>query len=187
MEITASILEFWFGSALQPQFQPFWFGSGELVDQVIQQRFGALYGERLRAKDDEWQSDIMDALALVLLFDQFPRHLFRGTAQMFQSDKRALEISKKQVGQGFDKALPHLMRSFLYLPFEHSEDLEDQAHSISLFQELGNADFLSYAESHYRTIKRFGRFPHRNELLCRVSTVEEAAFLKSPPAGFFSG
>ncbi|MBX9697675.1 MAG: DUF924 domain-containing protein [Alphaproteobacteria bacterium] len=187
METPNSILEFWFGSASHPQFQPFWFSGGVEVDQVIQERFGSLYEGLLKNRDNGWQSDTTGALALVLLFDQFPRHLFRGTAQMFQSDVLALEIAKSQVDQERDKELPALMRSFLYLPFEHSEDLEDQRRSILLFEALGNSDFLAYAESHYRTIERFGRFPHRNALLGRASHADEVAFLQSPPSGFFSG
>lgn len=157
------------------------------MDQVIHERFGSLYESLLKDPHEGWQSEVRGALALVLLFDQFPRHLFRGTGQMFQSDALALKIAKGQVDHGLDKELPILMRSFLYLPFEHSEDLDDQRRSVALFEALGNPDFLAYATSHYRTIERFGRFPHRNALLGRISNAEESEFLKSKPPGFFSG
>lgn len=157
------------------------------MDQVIRNRFGSLYESLLKDTRREWQSEPLGALALVLIFDQLPRHLFRGTAHMFQSDALALNIAKDQVDHGLDNELPMLMRSFLYLPFEHSEDLDDQRRSVILFEALGNPDFLVYAKSHYLTIQRFGRFPHRNALLGRVSTEEEIAFLRSKPSGFFSG
>ena len=123
-------------------------------------------------------------MALVILLDQFPRNLFRGQARAFAGDARALALAKRAVAAGLDEAMPRAHRLFLYMPFEHSEDLADQETCIERMTALGSAGYLDYARRHRDIIARFGRFPHRNAALGRDSTAEEIAFLKEPGSSF---
>lgn len=142
----------------------------------------AAFGRRL----DGWRKAPRSCLALVLLLDQFPRNMFRGTARAFATDAKAREVSRHAIAAGFDRELQRIMRYFLYLPFEHSEDLNDQMESVRLAGALANeygdspegTEILGSAELHLRTIRRFGRFPARNEALGRQSTRAEIEFLK---------
>ncbi len=127
----------------------------------------------------------LSALALILLLDQFPRNIFRGTPRAFATDSKALATAKDVVARGFDLALPPVRRSFIYLPFQHSENLDDQQESVRLFRKLAaehpaTAGYVEYAEHHMDVIRRFGRFPHRNAVLGRASTSEETEFLQRP-------
>lgn len=130
----------------------------------------------------------LDCLALIILLDQFPRNLFRGDALAFATDSAALAAAQHGVTQGFDILLPHVARTFIYLPFEHSEQLENQRRSIELFNHMQDIpemdETICYAQRHFEIIARFGRFPHRNKLLGRPSTPEEEAFLKTPGSTF---
>ena len=124
------------------------------------------------------------ALAHCLLLDQLPRNLFRGSLRAFASDGKALALAKAAVTRGLDMQVAPIRRTFLYLPFEHSEVLADQDRSVELFTALGDADTLKFAQAHYDIVARFGRFPHRNAILGRPSTPEELAFLATPGSGF---
>ncbi|MGN6670525.1 MAG: DUF924 family protein [Candidatus Nucleicultricaceae bacterium] len=181
------ILDFWFGSKTEPKYQSFWFGGRDAYDALITEMFRPMYDQAQRLDLEPLKQDPFGSLTLVLLFDQFPRHFFRKSPQMFSTDALALSIARASVDQKQDHALPNVMRAFLYLPFEHSEVLEDQKDSVELFSQLKDEVMLSYALSHYRTIEKFGRFPHRNAMLGRQSSAEEAAFLENPPSGFFAG
>lgn len=181
------IIEFWFGSKLEPKSQSFWFNGGESFDVLVTKTFKSTYDQALGSDLKPLQNDPYGSLALILLFDQFPRHFFRGTSRMFSTDALALDIARMCVIKGQDQILPTAMRAFLYLPFEHSEDLDDQKKSLELFNSLEDAVLIAYARSHYKTVEKFGRFPHRNAILGREMTLEEEAFLKNPPAGFFAG
>lgn len=181
------ILDFWFGSKTTPKYQSFWFGGGDAYDALINKMFRPIYDQSVQLNLEPLQQDPFGSLALVLLFDQFPRHFFRESPQMFSTDALALRIARASVNQKQDQALPNMMRAFLYLPFEHSEILEDQKDSVQLFSQLKDEVMLSYALSHYRTIEKFGRFPHRNAILDRQSSAEEMVFLENPPSGFFAG
>jgi uncharacterized protein (DUF924 family) len=130
---------------------------------------------------DDWKNESRGALALVILLDQFPRNLFRDTARAFEGDALARAAARSIVDRGWDRALSPDERTFVYLPFEHSESLDDQELSLRLFE--GNENF-EWARRHWDIIKRFGRFPHRNAMLGRASTPEEIAFLKTPGSGF---
>ena len=123
-------------------------------------------------------------LALIVLLDQFSRNMFRGTARAFAADAKALSVACAALDRGFDQEAPAVLRSFFYLPFEHSEVLADQERSVALFEALGDADGLDYAIRHHDIIARFGRFPHRNELLGRENTPEESTFLTQPGSRF---
>ncbi|MBK8210510.1 MAG: DUF924 domain-containing protein [Rhodospirillales bacterium] len=124
------------------------------------------------------------ALALVLLLDQLPRNIYRGRAEAFAQDSKARAVAAQAIGRGFDEAVPAEQRLFFYLPFEHSEDLEDQRRAMALIGGLGDPELLHWAERHYAVIARFGRFPHRNRILGRLNTPEEAAFLAVPEGSF---
>jgi uncharacterized protein (DUF924 family) len=187
-----SVLDFWFGrpgSAGHGQTRKSWFTKDEAFDQEIRARFGALIEQALRGEHEEWSVGAHSALAQILLLDQFTRNAFRASARAFAGDARALAAASRMVGSRQDEELPAFMRSFVYLPFEHAEGLATQDESVRLFKRLvaGSDDpqkLFDYAERHRAIIERFGRFPHRNDILGRQSTAEEIAFLKQPGSRF---
>jgi uncharacterized protein (DUF924 family) len=123
-------------------------------------------------------------LAAILVLDQFPRNMFRDDPRAFATDQAALTLSKRAIGEGLDLRLPPEQRAFIYMPFQHSEALDDQARSIEIFTSLGAPLNLDFARRHEAIIARFGRFPHRNAVLGRESTEDEIAFLKEPGSSF---
>jgi len=131
-----------------------------------------------------WLESAEGFLAAILVLDQFPRNMFRGSAQAFATDAQALALSKRAIAEGLDMKLPPEKRCFVYIPFQHSEDLADQRRSLELFTALGNPENLDFAKRHEEIIARFGRFPHRNASLGRATTPEEEAFLKQPGSSF---
>jgi len=180
------ILDFWFGAdALTPR--DFWFGKSESVDAEIRSRFGAAVEEALVGSLDDWAETPEGSLALILLLDQFTRNIFRDTPRAFAGDEAALGHARRMVQAGLDRPFDALRRWFIYLPFEHSERLDDQYESLRLFGELareGQHGPLEWAQKHFDVILRFGRFPHRNEILGRASTPEESEFLRQPGSRF---
>jgi uncharacterized protein (DUF924 family) len=165
------VLDFWFG--LRPEQ---WWKADPALDQEIKERFEELWQEQRDRHPSEFLGSPEEAAAAVILFDQFPRNMYRGHADQFSTDPLALAIAKGAIDKGYDERLPKAERSFLYMPFQHSEDLEDQKRSLILFHNLGDEDMLGYARKHHDVIARFGRFPHRNAMLGRRSTAEEEAF-----------
>jgi uncharacterized protein (DUF924 family) len=174
------VLSFWFDE-LQPQD---WFKSHPELDSRCEQRFRATRLELARAVPAEWRATAKSRLATVILFDQMPRNMYRGTPLAFATDGLALREAILALQAGADIGLSVDQRSFLYLPFEHSENLVDQARSVTLFTDLGDARHLDYAIRHCEVIRQFGRFPHRNTILGRVSTPAEVTFLAQPGARF---
>jgi uncharacterized protein (DUF924 family) len=166
----ADVLKFWFG--LKPQD---WWNSRPSLDHKIRQDFLSLWHEKRELPSEKFLTDPLTALAAVILFDQFPRNMFRGHAEAYSSDPIAFAIADRAVRLGFDRELSRDERKFLYMPFQHSERLEDQNRSILLFTELGDDHQLSYAKHHHRIIEQFGRFPHRNAILGRASRPDEIA------------
>ena len=166
----AGILKFWFG--LDPHQ---WWSTDRALDHRISQQFLKLWAEKRQLPADAFLNDPLTALAAVILFDQFPRNMFRGHADQFASDHLALAISSAAVDRGLDEQLARDERAFLYMPFQHSESLEDQNRGILLFTELGDGNYLKYSKIHRDLIKRFGRFPHRNAILGRASRADEIA------------
>lgn len=164
----ANVLRFWFGLTDDQ-----WFKSDPALDHEIKQRFLKLWAEKRELPADRFLIDPLAALAGVLLFDQFPRNMFRGTAEQFATDPLALAIAKGAIEKKLDNELASDERAFLYLPFEHSEKLEDQKRSILLFTELGEPHYLKFAKLHHDIIERFGRFPHRNAVLGRAPRAAE--------------
>ena len=187
MHSAQQILSFWFDGDAQSQ-QRRWFGKDELTDARMRDEFLADYQAAADGRLADWQESISSGLALVILLDQFPRNLFRATSRAFATDVQARHIARDLITRGLDKVLPPRQRMFVYLPFEHSEMLEDQLYSISLFESLraaeGMAEAVRYAYLHHEVIARFGRFPHRNAILGRPSTVEELVFLEQPGSSF---
>jgi len=183
------VLLFWFGGPDERgKRHKRWFEKSDAFDREVRGRFLALYGEAAAARRAHWMSHPDECLALILVLDQFPRHMFRGTAKAFAADALALQTARHALAQGYDRAMRPVERLFAYLPFEHSEALADQIAACELTRPLEafpeTADAYPYAVRHREIIERFGRFPHRNEALGRASTPEEIEFLKQPGAGF---
>lgn len=160
-----------------------WFSKDAAFDDEFRVRFTVAHEAAVRAELDTWAVDAAGALALLILLDQFPRNAFRGTPRMFNSDGKALEIARRSLQAGFDALVEPELRNFFYLPFMHSEQLADQELAVELAGQLGG-EALRFAILHRDIIKRFGRFPHRNAILGRISTPEEQAFLDE---GGFAG
>jgi uncharacterized protein (DUF924 family) len=181
------ILDFWFGAAPHAA-RGEWFRKDPAFDAAIRERFGDAVEAALGGAYGEWTTDAHGALARVLLLDQFTRNIFRDTPRAFAGDTLALSTAAAAVDAGQDRGLDAHERWFLYLPFEHSEDLEAQDRSIALFSRLkdetGAGSALEWAEKHAAVVRRFGRYPHRNAILGRVSTPEEIAFLDEPDSRF---
>ena len=166
----ARVLKFWFG--LKPDQ---WWRGGPELDHRIKQNFLKLWFEKRQLPVDAFLTDPLTALAAVILFDQFPRNMFRGHADAYSTDTQALAIAKAAVEKDFDEQLTNVERKFLYMPFQHSENLEDQNRAVLLFSEIGDDHQLGYARHHREIIERFGRFPHRNAILGRASRPDEIA------------
>jgi uncharacterized protein (DUF924 family) len=166
----ADVLKFWFGLDRED-----WWRSGPQLDHRIKQNFLKLWAEQRQLPVESFLTDPLTALAGVILFDQFPRNMFRGSAEQFATDHLALAIAKGAIDREFDEKLQPKERGFLYMPFQHSEDLADQNRGVLLFTELGDAEQLGYAKKHHDIIERFGRFPHRNAMLGRAPRPDEVA------------
>ena len=187
----AEVLEFWFGAPDSPEFgrnRRCWFEKSADFDALVRERFLETYENAADGKLDAWAARPLAALALVVALDQFPRNMFRGTPRAFATDPLALAVTRGMIARGFDAALLPVQRAFVYLPFEHAEDLDAQREALRLFERLASdtssAGVMTYAMRHYAVIARFGRFPHRNAILGRESTPDELEFLARPGASF---
>jgi uncharacterized protein (DUF924 family) len=175
------VLEFWFGELGPRQ----WFSADAALDERIRARFGALRERLLATQAREVELlGARAAQAAVIVLDQFSRNIHRGSAQAFAADVLARQLAREALACGEDARLPPEQRLFLYLPFEHSEELADQELSLQLNAQLGNESWLRYARAHRDLIARFGRFPHRNAVLGRESTPAELAALAEPMGAF---
>ena len=164
------VLKFWF--SLDPKQ---WWKPADALDSDIRERFLELWSDKRRLPAYCFLDDPLTALAGVILFDQLPRNMFRGHADQFSTDPLALAIAKGAVDAGLDDRLEPRERGFLYMPFQHSEDIHDQKRSLGLFTALGDNEQLGYAKKHHDIIERFGRFPHRNAMLGRAPRPDEIA------------
>jgi uncharacterized protein (DUF924 family) len=185
------ILDFWFGAPSDPDYgkrRKIWFTKDDAFDAECRTHFLADHERAAAGELDHLQSTPRGALALILALDQFPRNMFRGTPRMYATDALALATARRALDGRFDEALGLHQRLFVYLPFEHSEDLADQRRFLALFQKLADmpeSDLeITIAARHFEIIERFGRFPHRNAILGRQSTPEEEAFLLEPNSSF---
>ena len=190
----SEILTFWFDDPDRPgsefgQPRQCWFRQDPEFDDQVRSRFLTTYAQARQGDCDTWMTTPTGALALVVLLDQLPRNMFRGSARSFEADAQALTVAKTAIAQGFDHQVSSVERQFFYLPLEHSENLANQDQAVALFEPLAAADprlrsTLDYAYRHREVITRFGRFPHRNEILGRVSTPAELEFLQQPGSRF---
>ena len=187
-DAAAAVLDFWFDGEREREE---WFRKDDAFDASIGQRFGATIDAALAGSLDaaHWDATPEGALARIVVLDQFTRNVFRGTSRAFAGDAQALATARALVARGHDLRLRPVQRQFAYLPFEHSESLDDQREALRLFARLGRdapalAGLLEWAQKHFVIIERFGRFPHRNAILGRASTAEELEFLKGPGSGF---
>ncbi len=183
------VLVFWFGEPAAAQPRPEWFRKDEAFDALIRQRFGGTLAAALAGGLRHWDATAQGALARIVVLDQFTRNAWRDTPRAFAGDALALAAAQALVAAGADGALLPLQRWFVYLPFEHAEDLALQQRAVQLFgalaeQHPGLADASVWAQKHHDVVARFGRFPHRNAILGRVSTAEEEAFLAQPGSRF---
>ena len=160
-----------------------WFEKNDAFDDDFRRRFLDLHYAAARSELDDWTQHVEGSLALMILLDQFPRNCFRGTGHMFATDPLARHFAHEAIAAGHDMILEEKLRAFIYLPFEHAEDMKDQERSVALF-EANCPSSLKWAIDHRDIIARFGRFPHRNPALGRTTTPEEAAFLDG---GGFAG
>ncbi|MCK5274407.1 MAG: DUF924 domain-containing protein [Alphaproteobacteria bacterium] len=175
-----AVLDFWFVESGPEK----WFVRDEAFDGDIRDRFGPAYRRAYDGDLGEWIETAEGCLALVIVLDQFPRNLFRDDPRAFGTDPHARILLQYALDKEFDKALDARQRQFLYMPLQHSEDRQDQELSVELNAALGNDGVLKFAQSHKDIIDRFGRFPHRNEVLGRESTAEETEFLAQPGSSF---
>ncbi len=173
-----AVLAFWRAAGADK-----WFENDADFDSAIRARFLSTY-QAAAAGRLAWDDTPEGALALVIVLDQFPRNMFRGSARAVAADPLAREVATRAIDRGFDRMIAPPERSFFYLPFEHSESLADQERCVALNRAGGDAEALRWAEHHAEIIRRFGRFPHRNKVLGRPTTPEEQAFLDD---GGFSG
>lgn len=163
-----AVVDFWFG--LKPEQ---WWKADPALDAETRDRFLLLWEEERENVPGQFLSSPRDALAAVILFDQFPRNMFRGHADQYSTDPLALAVAKGAVARGLDDRLAPRERGILYMPFQHSENMEDQRRSLALFTALGDDHQLGFAKKHHDVIARFGRFPHRNAILGRPPRADE--------------
>jgi len=174
-ETPATVLEFWFDETVKP----LWYNSTPEFDQQLYNRFISIYKNAKEGHLIDWESTADGALALVIILDQFPLNMFRGEKASFATEAMSREVAQRAIDRKLDVQLNNEQKMFIYLPYMHSESLKDQDQSIILFKNAALDDKLQFAEHHRNIVKRFGRFPHRNEILGRASTTEEINWLAS--------
>jgi uncharacterized protein (DUF924 family) len=187
-----AVLDFWFAAQGEPEHgavRDLWFRKSDETDRQITERFSPLIEQALRGELEAWGAEPRSALAQIVLLDQFTRNTFRDTPRAFAGDKRALAAAMAMVGSRHDESLLPVQRVFVYLPFEHAEGIGMQEEALRLFTRLVAEapelqNMLDYAQRHHDVVQRFGRFPHRNEILGRQSTTDEIEFLKQPGSRF---
>jgi len=172
------IIDFWFAD----EVRKLWFKSTAEFDRTICERFEDILKQADRGELDHWTESAEGCLALVIILDQFPLNMFRGSAQSFATEAQSREVARVVIEKGFDKMLPAEQQAFLYMPFMHSEDLADQELALKLFDQPGMESNLRFARHHHAIVETYGRFPHRNTALGRTSTAAEIEYLNSREA-----
>jgi len=175
-----TVLKFWFEELTPAQ----WWKKNDELDDLIRSRFATVYSQASLGELYQWRDSSRGRLAEIIILDQFSRNMFRGLDQSFACDNMALALSQEAVRIGADKQLTDVERSFLYMPYMHSESVIIHEVAVTLFNEIGLPESIKSEQEHFDIIKRFGRYPHRNQLLWRESTEEEMDFLEQPGAGF---
>jgi uncharacterized protein (DUF924 family) len=199
VETHETIREFWFGTnsddaVVAQEKSRLWWGKDAATDRAVKQRFEDVLNQAARSELDSWCSTTAGSLALILVTDQFPRNMYRGTPQAFAFDALARDWCKNGIDHGFDQLLRPIERVFFYMPLQHSELLHDQYLAVALFEKLASAvgperesgftGYLDFARRHRDIVERFGRFPHRNAILGRESSTLELAFLQEKGSSF---
>jgi len=174
----AAVLDFWFSESVRP----LWFRSTPDFDAQIRDRFRSTWQDAMAGQLDTWAQTPEGALALVIVLDQWPLNMFRGTPEAFAGEAGARAVADHAIRQRWDQSMDDAHKAFLYLPFMHSESLPDQDRAVQLYRDAGITDSLRWAEHHREIIRCFGRFPHRNEILGREPTSEERTWWASPVA-----
>jgi len=169
------LIDFWFSEDSSKH----WFNSTQAFDQALIDSYETTWVEAEQGRLDHWQQSATGSLALVILLDQFPLNMFRGQAKSFSTESQSRDVAREAIDKGFDQELPSSQVSFLYMPFMHSEDLDDQALGVELFKKPGLESNYRFARHHYNIVERFGRFPHRNKILGRESSEAEVEYLNS--------
>jgi len=178
VQSASAVIDFWFADDMRAR----WFNADEALDAQIRTRFESTWQAACAKQLDAWSETARGALALTIVLDQFPLNMYRGTARSFATEAEAIRISRDAVRRGLDRRMPGERQAFLYMPLMHSEELADQDECVRLFAAAGLSDNLRFARHHRELIRRFGRFPHRNAILGRVSTPEELEYLDSKEA-----
>jgi uncharacterized protein (DUF924 family) len=194
-----AVLDFWFGAPgsaaeVGARQRSLWFAKSAANDQLVVERFAETLVAASAGRLDHWANTPRGGLALIVVLDQFPHHVHRGRGQSFAYDARSLALALEMIQRGEDARVTPIERVFVYLPLEHAESIEMQDRSVALYEKLAHEaaaaerglfdGFLDYARKHRDVVARFGRFPHRNELIGRPSTPEEIEFLKQPGSRF---
>lgn len=174
------IIDFWFTEAEPKQ----WWQKDVAFDSIIQSRFASLHKQAKANELFEWRCTALGSLAEIIILDQFTRNIYREKLASFACDSLALALAQVAISKGFDAELPKTERSFLYLPFMHSESKLIHSEAAKLFESLDNSNNLEFEHKHKAIIDRFGRYPHRNSILGRESTAEEIEFLNQPNSSF---
>lgn len=174
------VIDFWF-TEIEPAS---WWKKDDAFDQLITQKFSVTHTSACRCELYEWRTTAQGRLAEIIVLDQFSRNMFRDSPLAFANDSLALALAQEAITAGAEQHLSSVERSFLYLPFMHSESLKIHEQAVTLYEKNGIAENLDFELRHKVIIERFGRYPHRNKILSRISTAEELEFLKQPGSGF---
>lgn len=174
------IIHFWF-EEIESEY---WFMKDDKFDQLLRDRFAKIHAQAMAGETSPWRAWPDGRLAEIIVLDQFSRNMFRGTARAFASDAQALKLAQEAVSVGDDLKINIKKRSFIYMPYMHSEDLQVHAKAVELFSQEGLEHGLKFELLHKKIIERFGRYPHRNEILGRASTAEETKFLQESGSSF---
>ena len=176
--MSQNIIDFWFAD----EIRKLWFNSTPEFDLMLCERFEDTLKQAGRGELDHWMENALGCLALVIILDQFPLNMYRGSALSFATEARSRDVARVAIEKGFTRMLPVEQQAFLYMPFMHSEDIVDQELALELFDQPGMESNLRFARHHHAIVETYGRFPHRNELLGRVSTAAEVEYLDSREA-----
>ena len=178
MTLPADILDFWYSDDMREK----WFHATQALDAMIKEKYEDVWLAAACGELDAWRTSPEGCLALTIILDQFPLNMFRGTPKSFASESKSRDVARHAIEQGYDTQIDAAHLAFLYMPFMHSENLADQDLSVQLFEAAGLENNLRFAQHHREIVRRFGRFPHRNAILGRVSTPQELAYLNSKDA-----
>lgn len=167
------VINYWYSERIKKH----WFSSTPELDNEIKNRYEKIWESASIGQLDEWKNTPEGCLALIIIFDQFPLNMFRGEAKSFQTESKAIEVAMAAINSNFDKKLSNDKLSFLFLPFMHSENIEDQELSVKLFRKYNLVNNLKFAQHHRDIVQKYGRFPHRNKILGRENTKAESEYL----------